>query len=209
MKKNKLLIALAIATCSCAVMADDDITYSFSLKDWNHKFKQGSTSTEAVNSAIVSGTARKGDYFITASTLLPTTYSFGSGSELFRRDTDFALGYSINSNVSFLAGQKNIGVRQYNTSDGWTNYKINLTYIGVNGFTSIGEKTFLYGTFTNSVKGKTTDTNSTMKFTNYEGGLGYVMSKDTQLTVGYRNQKFTDTSSTTLPGIIFGVNIIP
>jgi hypothetical protein len=209
MLKYQLFLAIALAICSTTALANDDkINYSFSLKDWNHKFKQ-STSTEAVNSAVVSGTARKGDYFITASTLLPTTYSFGSGSELFRRDTDLALGYSINSNVSFLAGQKNIGVRQYNTSNGWTNYKINLTYIGVNGFTSIGEKTFLYGTFTNSVKGKATDSNSTMKFTNYEGGLGYVMSKDTQLTVGYRNQKFTDTGSTTLPGIIFGVNIIP
>jgi len=210
MKKNKLLIAISAALCVSSVLADDDIVYSFSLKDWNHKFKQRSSSTEAVNAAIVSGTARKGDYFITFSTLLSTTYSFGYGSELFRRDTDLALGWSVNSNVSLLAGQKNIGVRDYNTSDGWSNYNINLTYLGANGFTSIGEKSFLYGTYTQSIDGKVTDDNSKMKFTNYEGGLGYVLSKDTQLTVGYRNQKFVGTTATTtLPGIIFGINVTP
>ena len=69
MKKNKLLIALATAAFGIgAFAADDEINYSFSLKDWNHKFKQTS-STEGVNSPIISGTARKGDYFITGSAL--------------------------------------------------------------------------------------------------------------------------------------------
>lgn len=213
MKNNKLLIPLAIAAfTSGAFAADDEINYSFSLKDWNHKFKQTS-STEAVNSPILSGTARKGDYFITGSSLLPTTYSFADGSQLIRRDNDVALGYSINSNFSLLGGKKNILVRTFSTSNALSQYNINLNYLGANGFTAIGEKSFLYGTYTSSVSGKRTDTNVSVKFSNYEGGLGYVLSKDTQLTLGYRNQKFSfasnSTYNTTLSGLIFGVNITP
>ncbi len=211
MKNNKLLIPLLIAAfTSGAFAADDEINYSFSLKNWSHKFKQSSSTTEGVNSPVISGTARKGDFFITGSTLLPTTYSFSDGSQLIRRDTDMALGYSINSNLSLLGGQKNINVRNFSTSNALTSYNINLNYLGINGFTSIGEKSFLYGTATKSVSGKRKDTNVSLKFENYEGGLGYVLSKDTQLTLGYRNQKFTfsgDNSSTTISGLIFGVNI--
>jgi len=211
-KNNKLLIPLAIAAfTSGAFAADDEINYSFSLKNWGHTFKQTS-STEGVNSPVISGTAKKGDYFITGSALLPTTYSFGDGSNLVRRDTDIALGYSINSNVSLLGGQKNILVRTFSTTNVLSQYNINLNYLGVSGFTSIGEKSFLYGTYTNSANGKRKDTNVSVKFNNYEGGLGYVLNKETQLTVGYRSQKFTfagDTYSTTLSGLIFGVNITP
>jgi len=209
-KNNKLLIPLAIAAfTSGAFAADDEINYSFSLKDWNHKFKQTS-STEGVNSPILSGTVRKGDYFITGSTLLPTTYSFADGSQLIRRDTDMALGYSINSNFSLLGGKKNILVRTFSTSNALSQYNMNINYLGANGFTAIGEKSFLYGTYTNSVSGKRVDTNVSVKFNNYEAGLGYVLSKDAQLTLGYRSQKFTfatSTTSTTLSGLIFGVNI--
>jgi len=215
MKNNKLLIPLAIAAfTSGAFAADDEINYSFSLKDWNHKFKQNSSTTEAVNSPILSGTARKGDYFITGSSLLPTTYSFADGSQLIRRDNDIALGYSINSNFSLLGGKKNILVRTFSTSNALSQYNINLNYLGANGFTAIGEKSFLYGTYTSSVSGKRTDTNVSVKFSNYEAGLGYVLSKDTQVTLGYRSQKFAFANSssaydTTLSGLIFGVNITP
>jgi hypothetical protein len=210
MKKHKLLISLAIATFASVAMAEDAISYSFSLKDWYSKAKVGSTSSESTNSPIVSATARKGDYFVTASTLLSTTYSFGSGSELFRKDADLALGWSVHPNVSLLLGQKNAGIREYNTSKGWTNYGVNLTYLGANGFTSIGEKSFVYGTYTQSFKGHDGALGGTMKYTSYEGGYGYVLSKDSQLTVGYRSQKFSASDGTsTLPGIIFGVNMTP
>jgi len=211
MQKNKLLIAIAITFSSSVVMsADEKIDYSFSLKNWYSKAKVGSTSSESTNSPILSATARKGDYFVTASTLLSTTYSFGSGSELFRKDADLALGWSVHPNVSILLGQKNAGIREYNTSKGWTNYGVNLTYIGANGFTSIGEKSFVYGTYTQSFKGHDGALGGTMKYTSYEGGYGYVLSKDSQLTAGYRSQKFSASDGTsTLPGIIFGVNITP
>ena len=211
MKKNKLLISLAIVACSNLAMADEEINYSFSLKDWNHNFKQSGSSTEHVNASVLSLTARKGEYFITASSLMPTTYSFGGGSELFRRDFDAAVGWSLNPNISLLAGQKKIGVRSYNTSDGWERYSLNFSYLGANGFTQIGEQSFMYGTVTRSFKSKdTSDNGTTMKLTNVEFGYGYVLSKSTQLTAGYRNQKFSDTGgTTTLAGAIFGVNITP
>jgi len=211
MKNSKLLIALAIAASASTAMADEEINYSFSLKNWNHKLKQSPTNTETVNATVISATARKGDYFITGSSLLPTTYAYGSGTELFRRDIDLALGWSFNPNVSLLAGSKKIGVRSYSTSDGSDSYNINVTYLGANGFTTIGEKSFVYGTYTQSIKGKNTDEDNSIKLTTYEGGLGYVLRKDTQLTVGFRNQKFVGSSgyTTTIPGIIFGVNVTP
>jgi predicted porin len=90
-----------------------------------------------------------------------------------------------------------------------------MTYLGLNGFTPIGENTFIYGQVTRSIK--LTDSSITdgtkETFTGYEAGYGYVLNKSTQLTVGYRNQKFSTNNSNyvsnTLPGIIFGINITP
>ena len=81
MKKNKLLIALSIAACSGAAIANDKIDYSFSLKSWNNKISQG-TSTNQVNGTVISATAKKGDFFITGSRLLPVTYTNSSGTAL-------------------------------------------------------------------------------------------------------------------------------
>jgi hypothetical protein len=207
MKKNKLLIALAIAAWSSAVMADDDITYSFGLKSWFHNLQPDSKS-QSTASSIVSATARKGDYFLATSFLLPTTYSFDS-TYLKRKDTDFAAGYALNSNFSALLGTKRINVDQY--SSGWNYSKINITYLGLNAFTPVGESSFIFGQVTRSIKmTDTSDTTTKPTFTGYEGGYGYVVNKNAQLTVGYRTQKFTNGSDTTkLPGIIFGVNITP
>ena len=72
MENNKLLIALSIAACSGAAIANDKIDYSFSLKSWNNKISQG-TSTNQVNGTVISATAKKGDFFITGSRLLPVT----------------------------------------------------------------------------------------------------------------------------------------
>ena len=209
MKKNKLLIALAIAACATTALADDEINYSFGLKSWNHKFKQDSV-TDNTSGTILSATARKGDYFVTGSALMPTTYTFEAGSNLIRRDTDIAVGYSLNSNVSLLAGQKRIGVRMYEVdTDSTSNSTISISYLGLNGFTSIGEQSFLYGTVTRSFKAKDSSNTESTKFSSYEAGVGYIINKNTQLTAGYRYQRFSDSSTTTLPGIIFGVNITP
>ena len=210
MKKNKLLIALVIAACSSAVMADDDITYSFGLKSWNHKFTQDGTSTSNTNASILSITAKKGDYLITASTVMPTTYSFSGGNNLIRRDTDIALGYVLNSNISLIAGVKKLPYSTYTRSTNTTaNTTINMRYLGLNGFNAIGEQSFVYGTALKSISLTETGNADKSTFTSLEAGFGYVVNKNTQLTAGYRSQKFSDSSTTTLPGIIIGVNIIP
>ena len=131
MKKNKLLIALSIAACSGAAIANDKIDYSFSLKK------------------IIGSTTGSGSIF-------------------------------------------------------------NIPYFGLNGFSSIDEKSFLYGTFTRSPKVSASATitrSGTITFTNYEGGYGYLWDKSTQLTVGYRSQTISNVNpSATLAGVIFGAN---
>jgi hypothetical protein len=214
MQKKQLLRALAVIAFTSSAVADDEINYSFSVKDWNHKFKESvysnnpsGTKTDNVNATILSVTARKGDYFITANALTPTTYSFTNGSNMIRRDTDIALGYSVNSNVSLLVGQKRLGSQLFYIDDkSTTNSTLNIGYLGVNGFMSIREDMFVYGTLTKSYK--TSDTTFTA-FQNTEVGLGYVLNNKTQLTVGSRYQKLTSPFGTNLPGIIVGANFTP
>ena len=200
MKKNKLLIALAIAACSTAAMADDKIDYSFSLKSWNNKISQGN-NTNNVNGTVISATAKKGDFFITGSRLLPVTYTNSEGSSFGRQDSDIALGWSFSPNLSLLGGKKIIGSSSGN---------FNIPYFGLNGFSSIDEKSFLYGTFTRSPKVSASATitrSGTITFTNYEGGYGYLWDKSTQLTVGYRSQTISNVNpSATMAGIIFCAN---
>jgi len=210
MKKNKLSVAILIVASSSVAMANDDITYSFGLKSWYHNLRveNNSASTAA---PIVSATAKKGDFFLATSFLLPTTYSFDNFF-VKRKDTDFAAGYSLNSNFSTLLGTKRINVDSYDTS--WSSSTIKMTYVGLNGFTAVGENSFVFGQVTRSLK--VTDSSATdgskTTFTGYEAGYGYVLNKNTQFTVGFRNQKFVttgDSTNTTLPGFIFGVNITP
>jgi hypothetical protein len=213
MKKNKLLIAIAIAACSTAVMAaDEEINYSLNFKSWNHKIKS-SSSSGAVNATVMSGTARKGEFFITGSMLIPTTYYFGDGSYLDRRDTDIAAGWSIRPNIALLGGAKRIASNNYDfagTSSSLSVSKWNFNYVGINGFESIGEKSFLYGTYTRSFSGNRTKDGAKatgLAFTTYEAGLGYVLSKETQLLAGYRSQKISgDTSNPVLSGLLVGAN---
>ena len=85
--KNKLLVALAILSCINLAIADEEINYSLSIKDWYHRM-QDTRATSRINAPVVSGTARKGDYFATLSMLLPATYYAEDGTYLNRRDTD-------------------------------------------------------------------------------------------------------------------------
>jgi hypothetical protein len=210
MKKNKLLIAIAIAASSSAVMADDDkINYSISAKMWNNQLQNnGDIKSESANTPIYSLTAKKGDYFVVASFLVPTTYTRGT-TYTTRRDADLALGWSLNPNISLLAGQKVIGAPR--TSSGTRHDETaHFSYIGANGFTSISESQFLYGTVTRSLKGKDTSDGVTqsVKLTTYEVGYGYVLNKSTQLSAGYRMQKIdvTGDSGAKIPGLLFGVS---
>ena len=212
MKKNIVFVALGLSAFSIVALADDDkINYSISAKMWNNQIQNtGDPKSESANTPIYSLTAKKSEYFVTASFLIPTTYTqYKSDTGLTytnRRDADLAIGYSLNPNISLLAGHKVIGAPR--TSSG-TRYEetVHFSYIGANGFTSISESQFLYGTLTRSFKGKDTSdgVTSSPKLTTYEAGYGYLLNRFTQLSVGYRMQKIDASGGgSKLPGIIFG-----
>jgi hypothetical protein len=207
-KKNKYLIALAIAVCSSLAFADEEINYSFGLKSWNNQFKDGSNTLENTTSTLLSGTARKGDYFVVAAFVLPTTYARDNQALIIRRDADLALGWSVMPNVSLIVGQKRLGARNYRTDKFyWENEIINFSYLGANGFQMISDNTYLYGQVNSSFKGKSNLTTTGVKLTTYEAGLGYVINKSTQLTGGYRLQKFSADGNVDMSGLTLGVNI--
>jgi hypothetical protein len=212
MKNNKLFLAIAIviAICSTTALANDDkINYSISAKMWNNQLQNtGDIKSESANTPIYSLTAKKGDYFVVASFLVPTTYTRGT-TYTTRRDADLALGWSLNPNISLLAGHKVINAPR--TSSG-TRYDetVHFNYIGANGFTSLSESQFLYGTVTKSLKGTDTSGGVTqsVNLTTYEFGYGYVLNQFTQLSAGYRMQKIgvTGGSGSQIPGLLFGAS---
>ena len=207
MLKLKLLLAIFIASFLSSAMADEEINYSINLKNWNSKIS-GCCVYPAANGTIVSGTAKKGDYFATASFLLPMASIRSDGSYSNRRDADFALGWSMNSNISFLGGAKRIGSSSYDFSGSNTSITpnvMNITYLGVNGFSSLSEKTYVYGTALRSLKVTQTGDHSTTTFYSYEAGLGYLLEKNLQLSAGFRSQHVDNTDKTTLEGVIFGL----
>jgi len=219
MKKNKLLTALAIAACSSAVIADEEINYSLSIKTWNNAINVANTSsnvtTQSINAPLISLVIRKGDYFISASTLLESSYRYKT-VWLARKDFDYALGYRLTDNISVLGGYKmlqSIDGSQTNWTDKNTGY-----YVGVSGFKMILDQTYAYGnlSYMPSVKTSSTGTDyyRDQKMTTSELGLGYVLNKNTQLTGGYRFQTFdsynitqTRSEKLTVRGLLAGVNI--
>ena len=122
MKINKILISTVIAVASGCVMADEEINYSFSVKNWNNKIKintgSSDVTTQAANGPVIGFTARKGDYFVSTSSLLDSSYRYGT-VWLGRKDFDLTLGYRYNSNISLIGGYKSLTLR-----DGsYTNYE--------------------------------------------------------------------------------------
>lgn len=218
---KKTLALLAIISCFASVAsADDEVNYSFSVKNWNNKIKintgTSETTTQAANGPVIGFTARKGDYFISTSALLDSSYKVGT-VWLGRKDFDVTLGYRYNSNISFIGGYKSLTFR-----DGsYTNYEEyhKGIYLGVAGFHLVGDKTFLYGNYWNAPKMSSSgtsqvDTVNSFKLSNYELGAGYAISNSTQLTLGYRNQMGRDynvtrsqTEKFSLSGLIFGMNV--
>jgi len=219
MKKNKLLIALAIAACSSAVMADEEINYSLGIKSWNNVLNNATPTsninTQSQNAPLVTFVARKGDYFVSASALLKSVYTYKT-AWLNRTDYDLALGYRVSDNISVLAGYKTL----INTDGTQTNWKETNTgyFLGASGFKLIADQTYVYGNiqYVPSIKTKTTGTDyyRDMKFNSTEAGLGYVLNKSTQLTGGYRYQAMSNynitqsrSEKTAVRGLLFGMNI--
>jgi hypothetical protein len=221
MKKHKLLIALAIAACSTVAMADEEkIDYSLSVKSWHNSInvanKDTNITTQAANGPIIGITARKGDYFVTASSMLESSYRYQT-VWLARKDIDYAFGYRYNQNVSLILGYKTVTMKDGSYSD-WLE-KHSGIYYGVSGFKLVTDAAFVYGNFSYMPKMKDSGTSSvdvinSSKFMNYEAGLGYALSNSSQLTVGFRTQQVKDYNVTqsrseksTMKGIVAGVNV--
>jgi hypothetical protein len=204
-----LLISLVAASFSTNALANDEkIDYSFSAKMWNTQIRNnGEAASQSTNAPILSVTARKGNYFGTASFLNPTTYTNGA-TYTTRRDSDIAFGYAISSNISFLVGQKLVSADKYD-SGSWNYERVHASYLGANGFSAISDNQFLYGTFFRSFKARDSNggISKSVVLTNYEGGYGYVLEKGIQLTAGYRLQKFDISGGgAKIPGLIFGMS---
>lgn len=212
-------MATLVAMSSTLALADDEISYSLGMKTWNNAINVANTSsnvtTQSINAPLISLVIRKGDYFISASTLLESSYRYKT-VWLARKDFDYALGYRLTDNISVLGGYKTIQVTdgsQTNWTDKNTGY-----YVGASGFRMVGEQTYAYGNLSYMPSMKTSSTGTDyyrdQKMTTTELGLGYVLNKNTQLTGGYRYQtgdsyNITQSRSekNTMRGILAGVNI--
>ena len=219
MKKNKLLIAIAIATCSSVVIADEQIDYSLSIKTWSNAINVANSSsnvtTQSINAPLITLVARKGDYFVNVSALLESSYRYKT-VWLARKDYDVGVGYRLTDNFSLLAGHKSL-VSKDGSQTNWTETN-NGYYVGASGFKLVADQTYAYGNvqYAPSVKTSTTGTDfyRSQKFTSSEIGLGYVLNKNTQLTGGYRYQLFQSYNITqarserlTVRGLLAGINI--
>jgi len=226
MKKNKLLIALAIAACSTAVIADDEkIDYSLSVKTWHNNLyvanKDTNITLQAANSPIIGLTAKKGDYFVTVQTMMESSYhtvsSPTNSTWLARKDLDFAFGYRYNPNVSLIAGYKTLWMKDGSQTN-WLERHSGV-YFGVAGFKPVTDSVFAYGNFTYapSMSNEGTsviDNTNSIKFMNYEVGAGYTLTNTSQLIAGLRTQQVKDYNVTmsrsekvVMKGLILGVNV--
>jgi len=221
MKKNNLLIALMMAVCAVPAFADEEISYGLGIKTWNnHMSRLDKFPSDKTNSSIISFTAKKGDYFVVGSSLLPSTYP-GSNSNLgqytTRKDTDLAVGWQLNSNISLIGGYKNLAIKTWFAETGETKLwkeTAKVTYIGANASNMFDENKFVYGQYTKSINGKddqsdnqSPEPNPKLKFYQYEIGFGYLANKNTQLTAGYRSQSFkVPDGGTKMPGFTLGAS---
>jgi hypothetical protein len=221
MKKNLFVVAIALSVTSIVAMADEEkIDYSLTVKSWHNAInvanKDDNITTQAANGPIIGITAKKGDYFVTASTMLESSYRY-TNVWLARKDVDFAFGYRYNQNVSLIVGHKTLYMKDGSYTD-WLEKHAGV-YLGVAGFKLLNDATFVYGNLSyapsmSSSGTSSIDVTNSAKFTTYEAGLGYTLSNSSQLTIGYRSQQAKDYNVTksrsqtaTMKGIIAGVNI--
>jgi len=226
MKFARTAIVLAAALGAGSAMAQD-IQFSGGLKAWNHSFdinagnRLGSSSDSSnfnTTSTLLSVTARKGEYFLTYSMLLPSTYALNTG-DIKRQDSDIAVGWNFMPGYSVLVGQKVIKSKVYDLDlQSWNNSSTSTdkgAFIALTGAQSLKDKFFAYESIAYAPKLKSSpETNSSIKFTTLEVGLGYALDNKTQLTIGVRNQKYdlSDPSRgnynqmVKLNGLIFGAS---
>ena len=200
------------------------------MKSWNNSAKASNSSSsntatlQSANAPIIGLTARKGDYFVTFSSMLESSYNYKTSSEttwISRKDRDVAVGYRYTPNISVFAGYKVFNITD--GSLGYGNYKEEHSgiYLGLAGFHLINDKTFLYGNFwltPVNMSNKYTaeaEVQTNFKASNYEFGAGYALNSNSQLTLGYRAQqmKSINTSRSNrsetidMNGLLIGANI--
>jgi hypothetical protein len=222
MYSRNLIAAVCLGVCaSSAFAADDQIDYSLSIKSWNADVKvdlgaAGSGSTTKGNSPIIGLTARKGDYFASASTLLETSYNFNTAT-ISRKDYDISVGYRATENVSVIGGYKALTMTDHSIA----NYVEEHTgiYAGLAGFKLLNSTDFIYGNFwiaPNMTSSGTAavDKMDNFKAQNYEIGFGRALTPSTQVTIGYRAQEMKTNNKTqnrsevyTMKGILVGLNV--
>lgn len=217
--KNKLLIALAIASCATSVMADEEIKYSLAIKSWNNTFNVANPSsnvnTQGNNSPIVTLTAVRGNYFVSANYMLESSYRYRT-VWLSRKDYDYSVGYRYTNNLSFVGGQSILKFKDGSQTN-WTETSSGY-FLGVAGFEMLNDKIFVTANYKHmpSLKVSTTGTDyyRNMKGFSSEVGLGYVLNNTTQLTAGYRFQQsklYNITQSrnetNTMRGLLVGMNV--
>lgn len=229
MYQRNLIVALCFGVCaSPAFAAEDKIDYSFSVKAWNTgidaNISGGSTKTSKSNSPVIGLTARKGDYFVSASTLLDTGFVFKSGTAntatVARKDYDLSLGYRATPNLSVIAGHKSMTMTDHSVTTGHYVETHKGLYYGVAGFKLLTDQDFVYGNFWIAPKMSTSgtpviDISDNVKVQNYEIGFGRALTPTTQFTVGFRNQQINLNNMSkqgrketfTMEGVLVGLNV--
>jgi len=217
----KKFYILALAVFAISAMADEDkVDYSLNIKAWSNSIhvEDRNTNVTTMNSVgpIVALTARKGDYFVSGSTMMPASYTYQT-TWLKRRDTDVAFGYKYNQNLSLVAGYKNVSMTDGSQAN-WVEQHSGV-YLGISGFKLLTEKAFAYGNLAYMPNMSNSGTSSVDvmnkgNFISYEYGAGYALTSSTQLTLGYRVQqvKFYNVTQSrdeksTMQGLVFGVNV--
>ena len=201
----KKIIASVLVFASFGVCADDDIKYSLGLKVWNHTFDVSSNSNKSysVNSPLVSGSVKYKDFSFTASTLLQTTYGSSVSTEYVmttRTDYDYAFGYTVLDKVTLILGNKTIA--STNTLD------MKGVFYGLSAAQPIHEQGYVFGTVAQSNNFSNLDgLSADGKYSLVDVGYGHVISKNTSLNIGYRQQVYTTAVNNkyTTSGVTFGV----
>jgi long-subunit fatty acid transport protein len=221
MKKISAVALAALTAISISAKAEgDNIDYSLNIKAWSNSIhvenKDTNVTTMNAVGPLMALTARKGDYFASVTTMMPSSYTYQT-TWLKRRDSDVAVGYKYNQNLSFVGGYKYVSLTDGSQTN-WVEQHQGL-YVGVSGFKLVGEKTFLYGNLAYLPKLKDSgtpqvDITNSSKFMSYEYGAGYALTNSTQLTLGYRTQIVKDYNVTkarseksTMQGLLMGVNV--
>ena len=198
--KNFLLLLLAIV--SFGAVADNDVGYSFGLKNWNHTMVAPQKTSLAVNSPLLSGSIKYKDFSFTASSLLQTTYVDTSQTSILavRTDTEYAIGYTLFDRVTLLIGNKLITNPAAKDMTG--------VFYGVSAFQPLNEGDFIYGAMALSNTVSNLDgLGGDGKYSLVELGYGYRINKNTSINLGYRQQILISPydNKYTLGGVTFGV----